>query len=321
MLVLTGLAVTGCGAGNPLDPPAATVDGVKIDEKTLQADIEAQEDASADQPPAADGSVFDITGQGEGTYKADAVAFMLADRVRAALVNRLIRRDKLEVTPEMQDSARQQLCGGVDQQTGQPADCATFEAYPQEYQDFQVELVSEQLALAEKYGPELQAGLQDDYDQLVADEDESLLESCFDANGFQTEQEAATAAEALPETPFEELSEGYQELGCLSFAERSELPAELASIEDGGVSAPLADPSGVFVLARRTDGVQPFEQYARSRIQGGAALTDQILKAESGDVSVQVDSKYGRWDADQFRVVEHERPEGVEPPDAVTPAG
>jgi hypothetical protein len=316
VLALAVLGVSGCGAGNPLDPPAATVGGVEISDDTLQADIEA--DDKSDQPDEAAATAFEVAGQSEGTYRGDVVTFKLADRVRAELVDRLIRREEIEVTEEYVTSAKDQLCGGSNQETGQPPDCTSFEKYPVEYQEFQTTLVSQQIALAQKFGPELQAGLQDDYDQLVDDEDPSLAQSCFDVNAFQTEEEAATAAQSAGGTAFEELSPQYQELGCIPIERRDELPAELADIPDGEISAPLADPSGVFVLARRTDSIQTFDNYARSQIQGGTALTDQILKNELGDVSVQVDPRYGRWDDDVFRVVPNERPEGVAEPDEVT---
>jgi hypothetical protein len=318
-LVLAVLGVSGCGAGNPLDPPAATVGGVDISDDTLQADIEA--DDRSDEPDEAAATAFEIAGQSDGTYRGDVATFKLADRVRAELVDRLVRREKIEVTEEYVTSAKEQLCGGANQETGQPADCTNFEKYPAEYQEFQTDLVSQQIALAQKFGPDLQAGLQDEYDQLVDDEDPSLAQSCFDVNAFQTEEEAAAAAQTAGAAPFEELSPQYQELGCIPVEQREELPPELAAIPDGEISAPLADPSGVFVLARRTDSIQTFDGFARSRIQGGTALTDQILKDELGDVDVQVDPRYGRWDADVFRVVGTERPEGVPALDEGTAEG
>lgn len=309
VVALAVLGVSGCGAGNPLDPPAATVGGVDISDDTLQADIEV--DDKSDEPDEAAATAFEVAGQSDGTYRSDVVTFKLADRVRAELVDRLIRREKIEVTEEYVTGAKEQLCGGGNQETGQPADCTSFEKYPAEYQEFQTTLVSQQIALAQKYGPELQAGLQDEYDQLVEDEDPSLAQSCFDANAYQTEEEAAAAAETAGATPFEELSPQYQQVGCLPIEQRGELPPELAGIADGEISAPLADPSGVFALLRRTDTIQTFDEYARSQIESGTALTDQILKDELGDVAVQVNPRYGRWDADVFRVVPNERPEGV----------
>jgi hypothetical protein len=311
--------ISGCEAGNPLDPPAARVGDTVIDDKTLQADI----DAAGERPAAADGSTLQVAGQSEGTYRGDVAAFTLADRVRAALVERLIDRENIEVTEEQRTSAREQLCGGVDEQTGQPADCSSFEAFPQAYQDFQLELVSQQLALAQEFGPELQAGLQEDYDQLVEDGEPSLQQSCFDVNAFQTEEEAVAAGQ-ITGTAFEELSQQYQALGCIPFERRNELPPELSNIEDGAVSGVLPDPSGAFLLARRTDSTQSFEDYARTQIEGGAELTDQILKAQLGKVAVEVDPRYGRWDAKAFRVVANERPKGVEapqPPDTAAGEG
>jgi hypothetical protein len=320
VVALAVLGGSGCGAGNPLDPPAATVGGVDISADTLQADIKADDKSDASDEEAA-ATAFQVAGQSEGTYRGDVATFKLADRVRAALVDRLIRREKIEVTAEHITSAKDQLCGGANQETGQPADCTSFEQYPVEYQEFQTTLISQQIALAQTFGPDLQAGLQDEYDQLVEDQDPSLVQSCFDVNAFQTEAEATTAVEAAATTEFEQLSAQYQQLGCIPIDRRDELPPELASIPDGDISAPLADPSGVFVLARRTDSIQTIEEFAQTRIQGGTALTDEILKAELGDVAVQVDPRYGRWDAKVFRVVANERPKGVPEADALTAEG
>ena len=314
---LAVLGVSGCNAGNPLDPPAATVGGVDISDDTLQADIAADDKSDASEEEAA-ATAFEVVGQSEGTYRGDVATFKLADRVRAELVDRLIRRENIEVTEEQITSAKDQLCGGANEETGQPADCTSFEQYPAEYQEFQTTLVSQQIALAQQFGPDLQAGLQDDYDQLVDDQDPSLVQSCFDVNAFQTEPEAAEAAQTAGAAPFEELSPQYQQLGCIPFDRRGELPPELADIPDGQISAPLADPSGVFLLARRTDSIQTFESFAQAQIQGGTELTDQILKGELGDVAVQVDPRYGRWDARLYRVVPNERPKGVAEPDAAT---
>jgi hypothetical protein len=316
VVALAVLGVSGCNAGNPFDPPAATVGGVDISADTLQADIEADDKSGASEEEAA-ATAFEVAGQSEGTYRGDVATFKLADRVRAALVDRLIRREEIEVTEEYITSAKNQLCGGENEQTGQ-VDCTNFEQYPEEYQEFQTTLVSQQIALAQTFGPDFQAELQEEYDELIADEDPSLAQSCFDANAFQTAEEAAAAAQTAGTTPFEELSPQYQQIGCLAIERRSELPPELASIADGQISAPLADPSGVFVLVRRTDTIQTFQEFARTRFQGGTELTDQILKEQLGKVTVQVDPRYGRWDAKAFRVVANERPKGVADPDVVT---
>ncbi len=320
VLALAVLGVSGCGAGNPLDPPAATVGGVDISDDTLQADIEV--DDKSDEPDEAAATSFEIAGQSEGTYKGEVVTFKLADRVRAELVDRLIRREKIEVTEEYVSAAKEQLCGGGNQETGQPADCTSFEKYPADYQQFQTDLVSQQIALAQEYGPELQAGLQEEYDALVEAQDPSLVQSCFDANAYQSEEEAAAAAETADPAQFETLTPQYQQVGCIPIESRGDLPPELAGIADGEISPPLADPSGVFALLRRTDSIQTFDEYARTQIEGGTALTDQILKEQLGsDVAVQVDPRYGRWDADLYRVVGHDRPEGVADPDEAAAEG
>lgn len=306
-VVVVGLA--GCGAGNPLQRPAAEVEGRDISQDTVDQDLEDRAGS-----PSFGGQA---TEQPEGTYDAAQTNQVLGQRITYELLGRALRRRDLAVDADVRQQAEDQLCSTADAQ-GQPAadpTCAALQGLSDRYRSFLIELNARGFVLVNaltELGPDDQQRL---YDEIRRDTPEVVDARCYTAAVFTVPELAQQVADGIePGDDLAQVAEGsadqVQPDSCFGVADQGALPPEVLDAEVGEVVGPLQSQEGVVVLQRTEDGPIPLAQFAQN-------IGIIVFRAESADAQVRVDPRYGRWDTDSQTVVAPDLPAGYEP---ATPA-
>jgi len=319
------LSATSCNVGRP---PAATVAGREIPAERIDdlvaAFVEADPDTFGPQ----------IEGEGEGTYAMAAVAVILSSLVVQSVQTELA--DRLGVGPdgaertEAEGLVRNSFAPGADAEpdpaTGEPTEEAAqaqetsgkvFDALSKETREWLIDLRATTLALTR----ELAKDAPDPGEQArqIYDADPSVFESlCLRAAVVATADAAPVqarldAGEDLGAVSAEvstnpEIAGAQGDLGCVLVSDMPQyFPEEIISVvstlEPGVVSEGVElpdDTTAWFELTQRVNA--PFENVQEQIVAtlpdpAEAALAD-LVQEEIGGIDVDVDPRFGTWDAE-----------------------
>lgn len=301
------------GIGRPVD--AATVGDRAISRADLDAQIELlqerQEALAGEDAAALEGLLESFRGEGTDTVPTQVAAEALSELIDAEIREATLESLGGEVTDEQLDAARADL---EEQAAAQQVDLAD---YPAAFIDQQVRLIAIDQALAEVVEVS-DAELEDAY----AERSVSLQQICVSLLLVETEAEARAAydrvvdGEAFAEVAREvsidpATAETGGEAGCASAAEVAQSFGPTAPESPVGVPLePLQFTQGWVVATITGRQVPPLEEVSESLRQELVQARRSELAAEVRD-DVEVDPRYGTWDAASGFVV---------PPQVPTPA-
>jgi hypothetical protein len=315
LLAVAGLS--SCDAGRA---PAAKVGQSEISADTLYDDLRA-EAARAKATDSASTPQKEV----EDTWSTTAAAELLARRIRYELLGEELAARHVSVTQTQRDSAKQSLCTGGGSQQVPQGECPGLKGYPTSYQDFQVELAARGTALQEALTAEGAdtATVQKRYDDLSSSDPDQLEVQCYvgatvtDPSTIPTIQVAvaggATFAEAVATVPGAEVQAGEQ---CAPSA-RINAP-EVTSADPGTVLGPYTGQAGetfiVQVHERRKGTFEEMGPYLKDDLaqQHQQEAVEKLLARKQ----VNVDPRYGRWDAKTGSIVP---PSGPSPTTTTAP--
>jgi parvulin-like peptidyl-prolyl isomerase len=140
LLALVGLVATGCG---PVAAYAATVNGDRLSQEDLNAELEAIRDnteySTAVEQSLAQGGEK-LRGSGKNTFDSAFVARVLTRQIFLSIVQQGIEDKKLTVTKADLDKAREQQVQQFEQQFGGRT---VWDKFPKEYQETLVRRAAE----------------------------------------------------------------------------------------------------------------------------------------------------------------------------------
>lgn len=317
------LSATGCNAGRP---PAASVEGRDISVERIDQIVAAYVEADPEQYGP------QVSGEGEGTYRMDAVSAILNTVLLQMVQSELAEREGAVAT----DADREEATSLVEtffapgaapsndpmaqpteeQAQAQAASLAVFEAIPEDTREWLIDLRADSLALAREVGAseeELAAEAQRTFD---ADPDAYQDRYCLrvivvqetDLPAVQDrlaggEDFGALAAEVSLD---ESTAQAGGELGqCVPTAELEgaglapEVLALVQPLEVGEVSGtfPLGD-GGVAIFERREATVADVQgEIVATLPPTGEAAVSELVQAEIGSIDIDIDPRFGTWDA------------------------
>lgn len=334
------LTATSCNAGRPA---AATVEGRAIPVERVD-DLVA---AFLEGDPETYGPR--IEGEGEGTYQMAAVANVLSSLIIQVVQSELAERQGAVPTEEERTEAeelvRTSFAEGAsaepDPATGQPSpeaaqaqetSAAIFDALPDETRDWLIELRATTLALVRVVG-EGATGVEEQARQIYEADPTVFDALCLRAivvaaPDLPAVQDRLAAGEDFGQVSAEvsideQVAAAEGSLGeCIPISQMPQfLPQEIIDLvtplEVGQVSDVFELPDGsvaVFEVEERQpaafEDVRPAIE-ATLPDPGEAALAD-LVRGEIGDIDVDVDPRFGSWNAETGSV---DPPEGARVPE------
>jgi parvulin-like peptidyl-prolyl isomerase len=355
LLAVLALVATGCGSGSTLTA-AATVDGEAISEDELLADLEA---LSSDEGvrAAIEGQGVEVYGpNGEpSTYGTTFASQVLSVLIVDELISQEVEARGIVPTPEQQTAAQQQFDEGYGQfaqvlpedyrarqvdaianrvalsealAAEQPAGEVTDEDVERYYQD-NIDRIMEQGDFA--CSSHILIGFTDPPSSTAEptpDQEAAALAAAEDAGERieAGEEFEAVAAEVSDDTQSAQVG---GDLGCSPRSGQfvPEFEDAVFSQSIGEVGEPVRTAFGYHVILVRSRGVLPLDEVRDDIRQiledeqsaGSEAVLSRWITERSAEVSVEVDPRWGTWDAAQGLVVP---PEGASEPGAPgTPEG
>jgi parvulin-like peptidyl-prolyl isomerase len=332
-------------------PQALSVGDWTLSEREFLDDLQSVADNQAYlDARAAQGQPVQLEGEVPGSWSTQFTAEYLQERVTFALAEQENERRGLEVTDEDRREAEvllsQSLSGAGASGTSSPdpAGVAILDGFSSSYREALVGGVANLLVLQDDIitRSQTEEGLRALFE---AQQEETggqeqacashILVQAGTGQAAPTEQEYATAlaevqqiaAELEGGADFATLAEQRSddpgsaaqggELGCQPEGTYvTEFDEAVWSQPVGQVGEPVRTDFGYHLVLVTARGQLTFEdvrdQLAQAVEQNQQALLSDWLEAASGDAEIGVDPKFGRWDAEQARVV---------PPSAAQPAG
>jgi hypothetical protein len=325
-VVSAGL-LSGCGDGEGSAGPAAVVNGIEISAQAVAdeleaigantAYVEAYEQAAAGQgrPP--------IRGEEEGTFDTEFVRTTLGNRIQYAIVEAEVADRDLEVEDACSEAAREQLLGRFVGASGSEDGVDILEGFGEEYAGYLLDRETDFFTLqADLSGRPCGEAFSDDEVEAYFEANESTLAAetaCVSHILVATEAEAEEIAGLLEggadfatlagerSTDTGSAAQGG-ELGC-GPAGRYVEPFEAAVFAQpvGEVGDPVETEFGYHLILVTERSVPTLEEL-RPDIE--AALEQEVQTAflswfeeALADGEVEVDPRYGTWDAAQAIIV------------------
>ncbi len=327
-LALTVAAVLGACGDDGEARPAAIVDGTEIAQQDVVDELEAIaanepyraaiENEGGEQPGTP------VLGEDDGTFDAAFASQVLSRQITFTLVLNEVAARELEVDDECRDAARDDIIANnlapafADDPDVEPE--AVFEAFPAEYRDQLLEWNAGVLTLqADGIG---QACVVDDpvAEYFEANEDEFagtcvshiLVATVEEATAIGAELAAGAdfAATAAARSTDPSAADGGT-LGC--FPEGEPFPfvepfsAAIPGLAVGAVSAPVQTEFGFHLIRVDSVGVPELddvrETVATAVAEAARASFSEFFDDALASVEVDVDPRYGTWDAEQATIV------------------
>ena len=310
--VLVLAAAAGCGDDEG-GRPAATVDGIEITQQDVVDELEAirGNEAYLEQIQTR----VTVLGEDEGTFDTAFVAQLLGIRIQFAIIEAELEEREVEVDDACREAASEQM---VQQAGGDEV----FAAFDDDYREYLVERFAQLVALQSDL-----AGY-----PCVIEDDEDVLEDYFDEHPDAFEPnycvsiiQVATQAEADEISGQLALGADFDQLA----AERSATPPTgepecvpagslvsvapaVVDLQEGGISAPVLIQDLLFIF--RLDEIQePTFETSRDAVIGAIgqeidATFNEWFALAVAEAEVEVDPRYGTWNADGANGPGIERP-------------
>lgn len=345
VLLLAG-ALASCS--DAADNAAVTVNGTVVPQSEIDAELDDLVGYAEANPDTQFAQA--VYGEGEDTVNTAFTAQVLQERVVAAVVAEEFDRRNLEITDADRQAAEEQFAAQLAPQpaadpnadpaapptTADPAaGQAVFDQFSQSFQDFEVTFNAQAAVLSEALaaeagedaavtGADVRAYYDDNQDQFTQNCASHILVD-DEATAQDLSQQLADGADfatlaAANSTDTGSAANGG-DLGCQpvgSFV--PEFEAAIAAADVGTVTEPVQTQFGYHLILVNQKGVAPFADVkAQIRSQLEAPAQDPLntfLSEALGSAEVEVNSRYGRWDADTMTVVP---PEGPSTPSTTLP--
>lgn len=336
--LVLALVAGGCGnnLGDTVRPAAATVNGIKISQADLDAELEAIRE-NEDYLQSIEQQGLAVTGNGEGTLTNAFVSRVLTRQIFLLLVHEELEDRDLEVT----DAELEAAADGVHQSVGGEE---IFNRFPEGYRDTLLRRSAEVTKLQADLGgnevtdetvkafyEENQAQFQETCVRHIlfgVEGDDGQLDQ--EATAAQLEQLTAQAAAAKAEI---EAGADFNAIAAERSVDRSnkdqggnldcgpagrfvpEFESAMDTLAVGAVSAPVPTQFGVHLIKvdeRRAQPLDEAEPQIRQQLQGeGEQAFSQFLQEAVEEAKVTVNPRYGRFSKDG-------QSPGVVPPNAPT---
>jgi hypothetical protein len=307
LALVAALVLAGCG--DVAEPPAATVNGVRIPERSLLDEVRAiRSDEQLRQRNEADFGM-PLAGTATGTFDSTFTSQVLQLQIYFELIEQELDDRDIELTSRALDAARDRVVERA------AADGLDLEAVPDDHLD----RIVRREALIDAIGPALVGG---DAEGFFEENPELFVERCVSHVFVSLEQRTAEAAEARAEelralieggAPFEVVASEQSddpaaaaqqgELGCGPagrFIE--EFEAAVDELEPEEVSEPVQTPVGFHII--RVDELrEPTFEEARDdvteqlRTRIGPAIQELLVEATT-QADVDVNPRFGAWVVD-----------------------
>jgi len=317
-LLVTGLLAFGAaGCGGVSRSAAADVGGHEI----TKSDVIPLMKELAKVP----GQATSIRGQGRGTYNAEVFAQALDRLVRLEVFHRELDRRHLEVGAADRAQARSTL--------EQAAGAGKLEQLPTHLRDFAIDFDASQQVLSraltdKKADAARQSQLQAAYEQ----QKRQLAAACLSVIAAKTRPEAVAAENRVKRgeafaTVAQQVSIDQQTAskggtaGCQEISKLAPLIAgDVAAAKEGDVLGPY-DLQGAFGIVQVTKLQVPTLDQLRPQLeaqlpQPGTAALDRVVR----HADVDVNPRYGRWNAKSGRVEAPAGASGGAPASTAVPA-
>lgn len=304
------------GIGRPVD--AATVGDRAISRADVDAQIELlqqRQEALAGEDADLEGLLERFRGEGADTVPTEVAAEALSELIDAEIREATLESVGGEVTEEQLDAARADL---EEQAAAQQVDLADF---PAAFIDQQVRLIAIDQALAEVI--EVSDA---ELEEVYAERSVALQQICVSLLLVETEADARAAYDrVLGGEPFADVArevsidpataETGGEAGCASAAEVAQSFGPTAPESPVGVPLePLQFTQGWVVATITGRQVPPLEEVSES-------LRQELVQARRGELAdelrddIEVDPRYGTWDAASGFVVPPQPPAPADAPE------
>lgn len=342
VLLLAG-ALSACSDTNT-SGVAVTVNGTEVSQSAIDQEIDdlAGLATSCPNSPFAT-SFWGEGGSGTDNVNTTATAGILQRRVVAVILEQEVERRGLELADSDLDTAKQDFITQLDSVCGAAADPTTtsttagdqagvtgqeaFDALSAEYQDFQARLGAQAAVLAEALAAEAQEAnaVSDEEVRAYYDDNQSqfdqrcvshiLVDDEATANDLLTQLQGGADFATLAQANSTDTGSAAQggDLGCQAagaFVPEFEAAIDEATV--GEVFGPVQTQFGYHLILVNSKGVQPFdevEEQIRQQLEDpGVNPLDQFINEALADADVEVNPRYGSWDADQLTVVPPEGP-------------
>lgn len=313
-LALVAVAATACSSSSGV---AASVDGRTISHDDVVAELEA---IRANEPYVAsiEGTGESVLGTSEDAFNAAFVATQLGVRIQYALVGNEVDRRDLDADDACRQAATDSVVQNLAALSPAGDGRAVFEGFGSDYRDYLVERETDVLllqgdlvgqpCLAEEAVESYFAEHRSDFEQACgahilvetraeADELVGLLRGGADFAALATERSIDAGS-----------GQRGGDLGCLTRgATVPEFDAAAFAQPIGEIGDPVQSEFGFHVIRIDARQAPPLEAVRNDVIQAliaevrgafGAWYTDALAGAD-----VEVDERYGRWDAASSQVV------------------
>ncbi|HMQ25914.1 MAG TPA: peptidylprolyl isomerase [Acidimicrobiales bacterium] len=343
VLLLAG-ALSAC-SDSTTSGVALTVDGTEVPQSAIDTEIDdlaGLAEACPSSPFAT--SFWGQGGSGTDNVSTTATANILQRRVVAVILEQEFERRDLEVSDEALAASEQDFVSQLDSVCGSaPADPTSsttvapdaagvtgqeaFDALSAEYQEFQARLGAQATALGEELAAEAAE------ENAATDEE---VRAFYDENQSQFDQrcvshilvdDEATATDLLSQleggADFATLAQANStdtgsatqggDLGCQAAgAFVPEFEAAIDEATEGEVFGPVETEFGFHLLLVESKGVQPFaevEEQIRQQLEDpGVSPLDAFINEALAAADVEVNPRYGTWDAETLTVIPPEGP-------------
>lgn len=317
---------------------AVTVNGSEISQEVVDSEINDLVDfAREDRGGEFASAVFGEGGDGQDTVTSAFVAQVLQERVVSVIINDEFTERGLEITQEDRDAAEDQFASqlalapeadpAADPATPPPttdpaAGQAVFDGFSQEFQDFEIEFNAQALVLSEVLAAE-QAEVVDvtaedvrayydehpeEFTQNCAShilvDDEATAQDLYDQ--IQAGADFATLASENSTDTGSAASGG--DLGCQPVGTFvPEFEAAMDEAETDEVTEPVQTEFGYHLILVSQGGLEDFndvEAQIRTQLETPSEdALDTFITDALENADVEVNPRYGSWDADTQAVV------------------
>ncbi len=321
---LSGVALLAGACGGTDLQPAAVVNGAEITQQDVADDLDAIErNEEFLEIQEASGRV--VQGERSGTFDAAFAATVLNRRIQNLLVHQEVLDREIEVAGACRDAAREAVLnrlGGNDAEAGE----AVLAAFPEPFRSSFVDAEADVAALqADLAGVGCLA--EDSAEAYFEENSEQFGRACLAIIAVASQEEAdAVASELFSGADFAAVADANTtgntgpggDVGCVFRAEFGPALPELAelvfSAQPGQVVGPVQGPAG-FLFARVGELQAPDFDDQATRVQAQQAVAGAVEEAfqtwsqeAAASAEVDVDERYGRWDAATGQLVAPEPP-------------
>ena len=341
LAVLFAAALSACSDSNT-SGVALTVNGTEVSQATIENELDDLVSYANENPDSQFAqAVFGADGN-DNSVTTEFTAQVLQERVVSILINDEFERRELELTDEDRQAAEEQFASQLAPQpeadpnadpnspppTADPAaGQAVFDTFSEEFQDFEVTFNAQAAVLSEaltaEAGQDADVSAQDVRDYYDENQDQ-FTQNCVShilvadeatATDLKAQLDAGADFATLAQENSTDTGSGAQggDLGCQApgtFV--PEFEAAIDEAEVGQVTGPVQTQFGYHLILVNSKGVQPFDDVkAQIRQQLEQPADDPLngfLSEALADAEVEVNQRYGSWDAESMTVVPPEGP-------------